>query len=78
MIFRKYFASMKGRGFVETHFFDSINEVFICLVASAMRHCLKLWRTGLYVEPARSAEFRYETSVSMFMACYAMRTEEDN
>ena len=67
MIFRKYFASTKGRGFIENQFFDSINEGFVCLFASAMRHGLNLWRTGLYVEPTRSNEFPYESCVGMFI-----------
>ncbi|RPB20033.1 hypothetical protein L211DRAFT_764361, partial [Terfezia boudieri ATCC MYA-4762] len=51
IIFRKYFATIKMWGHADDHFFDSINEVFICLVISTMRHCLKTWMTGVYVEP---------------------------
>jgi len=47
-------------------FFDSINEVFICLVTSAMRHCLKAWTTGVYVETGRNADFKYETTASKY------------
>ncbi|RPB18856.1 hypothetical protein L211DRAFT_853735 [Terfezia boudieri ATCC MYA-4762] len=64
VIFRKYFASVKMRGNFDSSFFDSINEVFICLVACAMRHCLKTWSTGVYVEPAKNADFKYATTVS--------------
>jgi hypothetical protein len=52
------------RGHFDDTFFDSINEVFICLVTSAMRHCLKAWTTGVYVEPGRNADFKYETTAS--------------
>ncbi|RPB23599.1 hypothetical protein L211DRAFT_786559, partial [Terfezia boudieri ATCC MYA-4762] len=41
VIFRKYFASVKMWGNFNPSFFDSINKVFICLVACAMHHCLK-------------------------------------
>ncbi|RPB18247.1 hypothetical protein L211DRAFT_773186, partial [Terfezia boudieri ATCC MYA-4762] len=51
IIFRKYFANLKMRGNFDDTFFESINEVFICLVSSAIRHCLKSWATGVYVEP---------------------------
>jgi len=54
------------RGYFDDTFFDSINEVFICLVTSAMRHCLKSWTTGVYVEPGRNADFKYETTASKY------------
>ncbi|KAF8414715.1 hypothetical protein EV426DRAFT_700360 [Tirmania nivea] len=47
-------------------FFDSINEVFICLVTSAMRHCLKGWTTGIYEERPKSQEFKYETTIRTY------------
>ena len=28
-------------------FLERINGVFICFVAMAMRHCLKLWKSGV-------------------------------
>jgi len=52
------------RGHFDNTFFDSINEVFICLVTSAIRHCLKAWTTVVYVEPERNADFKYETTTS--------------
>lgn len=61
IIFRKYFAGRKMRGNTDDTFFESINPVFICLVASALRHCLKAWTTGVYVEPP---DFKYETAKS--------------
>ncbi|KAF8444338.1 hypothetical protein BGX38DRAFT_1260974 [Terfezia claveryi] len=50
IIFHKYFSNMKMCGNSDDTFFDSINEVFICLVTSAMRHCLKAWTTGVHLE----------------------------
>ncbi|KAF8445132.1 hypothetical protein BGX38DRAFT_1260863 [Terfezia claveryi] len=68
IIFRKYFSNMKMRGNSDDTFFDSINEVFICLVTSAMRHCLKAWTTGVYVEPPSTANFRYDTTITTWNA----------
>ncbi|KAF8455731.1 hypothetical protein BGX38DRAFT_1257986 [Terfezia claveryi] len=68
IIFRKYFSNMKMRGNSDDTFFDSINEVFICLVTSAMRHCLKAWTTGVYVEPPSTGNFRYDTTVTTWNA----------
>ncbi|KAF8432799.1 hypothetical protein BGX38DRAFT_1146327 [Terfezia claveryi] len=41
IIFHKYFSNIKIYRNSDDTFFDSINEVFIYLVTSAMRHCLK-------------------------------------
>ncbi|RPB17874.1 hypothetical protein L211DRAFT_854692, partial [Terfezia boudieri ATCC MYA-4762] len=68
IIFRKYFATLKMRGNFDDTFFESINEVFICLVSSAMRHCLKSWATGVYLEPPKTEEFKYDTSVATWNA----------
>jgi len=54
------------RGHFDNSFFDSIDEVFICLVTSAMCHCLKAWTTGVYIEPERNADFKYETTASKY------------
>lgn len=62
------------RGNFDETFFDSINEVFVCLVTSAMRHCLKAWATGVYIEPPKTAEFKYETAASEFSLSDAQRT----
>ena len=66
VIFRKYFATRKMRGNKDITFFDSINEVFICLVASVMRYCLKPCRTVVYEEKSRLSEFKYETSLGKY------------
>ena len=52
------------RGNFDDTFFDSINKVFICLVTTAMYHYLKVWKTGIYIEPPKIMEFKYDTSVS--------------
>ena len=59
----------------DKEYFQSVNEVFICLVTSAMRHCLKAWKTGVYVKPLISEEFKYESSAGSFRACHTCRRE---
>ncbi|KAF8415964.1 hypothetical protein BGX38DRAFT_1314649 [Terfezia claveryi] len=66
IIFRKYFSTLKQRGNCDESFFDAINEVCICLVTSAMRHCLKAWMTGVYVEPPSATKFKYDSTVTMY------------
>ncbi|KAF8458607.1 hypothetical protein BGX38DRAFT_1264868 [Terfezia claveryi] len=66
IIFRKYFSNMKMRGNSDDTFFDSINKVFICLVTSAMHHCLKAWTIGVYIEPPSTGNFRYDTTVTTY------------
>ena len=61
LTFRKYFVGAKMSGNVDECFFDSINEVFICLVVSTMRHCLKAWQTGVFEQPP---EFKCGTAQS--------------
>ena len=66
LIFRKYFAGPpKMRENIGESFFESLNEVFICLVVSAMRHCLKAWRTGIFEQPS---EFKYVTAQSKYQS----------
>ena len=45
------------------------------MVASAMRHCLKAWKTGVYVKPLISEEFKYESSAGRFRECPTSRRE---
>ncbi|KAF8428822.1 hypothetical protein BGX38DRAFT_1146991 [Terfezia claveryi] len=68
VIFCKYFASVKMHGNFDETSFNSINKVFICLVTSAMRHCLKSWTTGVYMEPPKTGDFKYNTSISTWNA----------
>jgi len=77
IIFRKYFAGVKMRGHFDDTFFDSINEVFICLVTSAMRHSVKAWTTGVYIEPGRNANFKYETTASKYHTSDAREPKSD-
>ena len=51
------------RGHFDDLFCDSIYEVFICLVTSAMRHALKSWTTLVYVELRKAEEFKYRNTV---------------
>ena len=37
LIFHKYFVGSKMRGNIDESFFESINEVLICLVETVMR-----------------------------------------
>jgi len=57
------------RGHFDDTIFDLINEVVICLVTSTMRHCLKAWTTGVYAQPGRNADFKYETTASKCHTC---------
>jgi len=41
VIFNKYYVGKKMRGYKDCEFHDKINGIFICLVATALRHCLK-------------------------------------
>jgi len=69
LIFCKYFAGPKMMGNIDSFFFESLNQAFICLVVSAMCHCLKAWRTGIFEQPD---DFQYETALSKYqfnMAC---------
>ena len=59
------------RGTIEENFFDGINEVFICLVAWTIRHCLQSWVTGVYVQPSTNEQFKYQTAISGFISCPA-------
>ncbi|KAF8418457.1 hypothetical protein BGX38DRAFT_1280580 [Terfezia claveryi] len=62
--FLQIFLHSQAVGELDESFFDAINEVFICLVTSAMRHCLKAWMTGVYVEPPSVTKFKYDSTVS--------------
>ena len=77
IIFKKYFAHSKMRRYYDDKFFDSINKVFVCLVTSAMRHCLKALVTGQWVEPMKSYEFKYESGICKFKG-YARRICPEN
>ena len=61
LIFQGYLSRPKKTGNKVRSFFDSINEVFIYLLVTAIRHCLKVWVKGVYV---KRVNFRYETATS--------------
>ena len=46
IIYQKYYQGPRMQGRRESEFLDRINGVFIYFVACAIRHCLKLWKTG--------------------------------
>ena len=50
------------RGYRNCELHEKINGIFICLVATALRHCLKQWVTGELAEEV--AEFKYEAAGS--------------
>ncbi|KAF8426774.1 hypothetical protein BGX38DRAFT_1147109 [Terfezia claveryi] len=56
----KYLEGRKRKGNREPDFLEKINGVLICLVATAIRHCLKAWRTGECADSVQ--EFKYETA----------------
>jgi len=60
VIYNKYYAGKKMREYRDREFHEKINGIFICLVASALRHCLKHWVTGELAE--EMVEFKYETA----------------
>ncbi|KAF8419988.1 hypothetical protein BGX38DRAFT_1263992 [Terfezia claveryi] len=62
IIYQWYFQGPKMKGNRDPGFLDRINGVFICFVASAMRHSLKAWKTG-DCNPVMQ-EFKYETAWS--------------
>ena len=61
VIYAKYFFSKRMKGNRDPEFLERINGVFICLVATTIRHCLKMWRTGEYLD---GPDFKYETAWS--------------
>jgi len=65
LILRKYLVGPKMRGNIDESFFESINKVFICLVVTAMRHCLKAWQAGIFEQPL---EFKYQTAHSKYQS----------
>ena len=50
------------RGNRDVKFFDNINHVFICLVATAFRDCLKELKGG--EQANEPVDFKYETAAS--------------
>ena len=70
-IFTRYFDSRKKIGYKDIDFVDQINEVFICLFATAIYHSLKAWETrildaiGLNFKP-KTRLCQYKPSVHLW------------
>lgn len=47
-IFEKFYSSARRIGSKEPEFLNAINGVFICLISTAIFHCLKAWENGTY------------------------------
>jgi len=62
VIYECFFQRPKMRGNRDVKFFDNINPVFICLVAAALRHCLKELKGG--EQAGEPIDFKYETAAS--------------
>ena len=60
IIYTQYFKTVKRKRNQDPKFLDRINGAFICLVATAIRHSLKTWSTG--VHDKKGPEFKYETA----------------
>jgi len=54
------------RGNRDETFFDSINAIFVCFIATTTQHCLKEWRTGK--APTELVEFKYETATGKLIS----------
>ncbi|KAF8415069.1 hypothetical protein EV426DRAFT_701826 [Tirmania nivea] len=63
-IYELFFQRQKIRGNRDPTFFDKINSVFICLVALALQHCLKEWKTGERTKVL--VDYKYETAAASY------------
>jgi len=48
------------RGNRDVEIFGKMNDTFICLIATAIQHCLKEYRSGKLAE--EPVDFKYETA----------------
>jgi len=71
-IFTHYFDSRKKIGYKDIDFVDQINEVFICLFATAIYHSLKAWETGIL--DATGPNFKPETRLHQYKPSVHLRT----
>ena len=60
LIHRIYFRRPKMRGNRDVEIFGKMNDTFICLIATAIQHCLKEYRSGKLAE--EPVDFKYETA----------------
>ena len=66
IIYTQYFKTVKRKGNQDPKFLDRVNGAFICLVATAIRHSLKAWRTG-DLDNDKGPEFKYEIAYCKLM-----------
>ena len=60
LFFLIYLQGLKRKGTREPDFLAKINGVFICLVTTVIRHCLKEWAMGECA--VKVTNFKYETA----------------
>ena len=60
IIYTQYIKTVRRKGNQDPKFLDRIHGAFICLVATAIQHSLKAWKTGVHDE--KGPEFKYETA----------------
>ena len=60
IIYTQYFKTVKRKGNQDPKILDKMNGACIFLVATAIRHSLKAWRTRVHDE--KGPEFKYETA----------------
>ena len=60
LIFQIFFQRPRMRGKRDSKFFDKMNGTLICLVAGAIRHCIREYLIG----DKSLIEFKYETAAS--------------
>ena len=60
LIFQIFFQCLRMRGNWDGKFLEKINRTRICLVAGAIRHCLREYLIG----DKTLSEFKYETAAS--------------
>ena len=65
IIYAQYFKTIKRKGNQDPKFLDRVNGAFICLVATAIWHSLKAWKTGGLND--KGPEFKYETAYCKLM-----------
>ena len=65
MICQRYFNGFKRQGTRDPEFLDRINGMFVCFVATAIRHCLKACMTGELAETG--TDLKYKTNEGKFL-----------
>ena len=60
LIFQIFFQCLRMRGNWDGKFLEQMNRTLICLVAGAIRHCLKVYLIG----DKSLIQFKYKTAAS--------------